>query len=157
VLLAQPIMMALFSPMAGSLSDRIEPRVVASVGMGLTALSLFLFSLINSETPIEFIIGNLILIGFGFALFSSPNTNAVMSSVEKKFFGLASATLATMRVVGQAFSMGIVTLIFAVMLGKSRIPEVLPEFIVTLKVSFIVSVVLCLFGVFVSLARGKLR
>ncbi|MDW8013419.1 MAG: MFS transporter, partial [Archaeoglobaceae archaeon] len=47
VLLAQPIMMALFSPMAGSLSDRIEPRVVASVGMGLTALSLFLFSLIN--------------------------------------------------------------------------------------------------------------
>ncbi|MDI9609777.1 MAG: MFS transporter [Archaeoglobales archaeon] len=157
ILLAQPVMMALFSPIAGALSDRIEPRIVASIGMALTALSLFLFSIISYETPMEYIIGNLILIGFGFGLFSSPNTNAVMSSVERKFYGLASATLATMRVIGQAFSMGLVTLIFALLIGKSRIPEVLPDFIIALKTAFVVSAVLCIFGVFASLARGKVR
>ncbi|MEM2190585.1 MAG: MFS transporter [Archaeoglobaceae archaeon] len=157
ILLAQPVVMALFSPIAGALSDRIEPRIVASIGMALTALSLFLFSIISSETPMEYIIGNLILIGFGFGLFSSPNTNAVMSSVERKFYGLASATLATMRVIGQAFSMGLVTLIFALLIGKSRIPEVLPDFIIALKTAFVVSAVLCIFGVFASLARGKVR
>ncbi|MEM0215313.1 MAG: MFS transporter [Archaeoglobaceae archaeon] len=157
ILLAQPVVMALFSPIAGALSDKIEPRIVASIGMALTALSLFLFSIISSETPMEYIIGNLILIGFGFGLFSSPNTNAVMSSVERKFYGLASATLATMRVIGQAFSMGLVTLIFALLIGKSRIPEVLPDFIIALKTAFVVSAVLCIFGVFASLARGKVR
>ncbi|MEM1576733.1 MAG: MFS transporter [Archaeoglobaceae archaeon] len=157
ILLAQPVVMALFSPIAGALSDRIEPRIVASIGMALTALSLFLFSIISYETPMEYIIGNLILIGFGFGLFSSPNTNAVMSSVERKFYGLASATLATMRVIGQAFSMGLVTLIFALLIGKSRIPEVLPDFIIALKTAFVVSAVLCIFGVFASLARGKVR
>ncbi|MDI9642828.1 MAG: MFS transporter [Archaeoglobales archaeon] len=157
ILLAQPVVMALFSPIAGALSDRIEPRIVASIGMALTALSLFLFSIISSETPMEYIIGNLILIGFGFGLFSSPNTNAVMSSVERKFYGLASATLATMRVIGQAFSMGLVTLIFALLIGKSRIPEVLPDFIIALKTAFVLSAVLCIFGVFASLARGKVR
>ncbi|MEM1670684.1 MAG: MFS transporter [Archaeoglobaceae archaeon] len=157
ILLAQPVVMALFSPIAGALSDRIEPRIVPSIGMALTALSLFLFSIISYETPMEYIIGNLILIGFGFGLFSSPNTNAVMSSVERKFYGLASATLATMRVIGQAFSMGLVTLIFALLIGKSRIPEVLPDFIIALKTAFVVSAVLCIFGVFASLARGKVR
>lgn len=157
VLLAQPVIMALFSPISGSLSDRIEPRIVASIGMAITALALFFFSMLTEKTPLEYILGNLILIGFGFGLFSSPNTNAVMSSVDRKFYGIASATLATMRVIGQAISMGIVTLIFALLIGKSRIPEVMPDFIVAVKLSFMISAVLCVIGVFASLARGNVR
>ena len=80
-----------------------------------------------------------------------------MSSVDRKFYGIASATLATMRVIGQALSMGIVTLIFALLIGKSRIPEVMPDFIVAVKLSFMISAVLCVIGVFASLARGNVR
>jgi MFS family permease len=47
-----------------------------------------------------------LLLGLGFALFSSPNTNAVMSSVNKKFYGVSSGTIATMRLIGQMLSMG---------------------------------------------------
>jgi len=36
ILVSQPIMQAIFSPPAGRLSDRIESRIVASMGMGLT-------------------------------------------------------------------------------------------------------------------------
>jgi hypothetical protein len=34
VLIALPEWRAFFSPLAGGLSDKIEPRVVASIGMG---------------------------------------------------------------------------------------------------------------------------
>ncbi len=158
ILVAQPVVQAVLSPFAGWLSDRIEPRVVASAGMAATALGLLIFSRINSGTDISMIMANLMLMGFGFALFSSPNTNAIMSSVEKRFYGIASATLATMRVVGQMLSMAIVMLIFAIYIGKSLItPEIYPLLINSMQTSFAVFSLLCFFGIFASLARGKIR
>ncbi len=51
--------------------------------------------------------------GIGFALFSSPNSNAIMSSVEKKHLGVASGVVGTMRMVGQMLSMGIAMMLLA--------------------------------------------
>jgi len=158
ILLVQPAVMAISSPVAGRLSDKIEPRILASIGMALTAISLFLFTFLNKQTTISFITANLFLIGLGFGLFSSPNTNAVMSSVEKKFYGVASATLATMRSVGQMLSMGIVTTIFAIYMGKVQITlEIHPIFLKSVNLIFTVFSTLCFIGIFASLARGKLR
>ncbi|MEM0316205.1 MAG: MFS transporter, partial [Archaeoglobaceae archaeon] len=157
ILLAQPVVMAILSPISGYVSDRVEPRIVASLGMAITALALFLFSSLDFETPIAVVIAYLLLIGFGFGLFSSPNTNAVMSSVEKRFYGIASATLATMRVVGQALSMGIVTLIFAITIGSAMVSESISEFMSSMKIAFVISAILCTFGVFASLARGRIH
>ena len=123
ILMVQPVVMALFSPSAGRLSDRIEPRIVASIGMVMTVIGLFVFSFISKDMTLSLIILNLTILGLGFALFSSPNTNAVMSSVDKKYFGVASATLGTMRLTGQMLSMGITTLIFSVKIGKVQITE----------------------------------
>ncbi|MGA3244663.1 MAG: MFS transporter [Bacteroidota bacterium] len=158
ILVAQPVMMALFSPFAGRLSDTIEPRVVASIGMGIICVGLALFAFVGSETSIILITIYLLLLGFGFALFSSPNTNAVMSSVEKRLYGVASATLGTMRLTGQMLSMGIVMLIFAVTMGKTQItPEYYPKFLQSTQLAFSVFSALCLIGIFASLARGKVR
>ncbi|MGQ9625907.1 MAG: MFS transporter [Anaerolineae bacterium] len=155
ILVSQPIVMAVLSPFAGRLSDRIEPRVIASAGMALTVLGLSLLTLLNENTALEFIMASLILLGFGFALFSSPNTNAVMSSVEKRFYGVASATLGTMRLTGQMFSMGIAMLIFAIYIGKVQItPEYYPNFLTSVKTAFIIFAALCFGGIFASLARG---
>lgn len=158
ILVSQPIVMTIFSPLAGRLSDRIEPRTVASIGMAFTTLGLFLFSFLNEETTMEYIIASLIIIGFGFALFSSPNTNAVMSSVEKKFYGVASATLGTMRLTGQMLSTGIATLILTIYVGNVQIvPENYSLFLGSEKAAFIVFAALCFAGIFASLARGKVR
>lgn len=157
ILVAQPIMMALFSPFAGRRSDTIEPRVVASIGMGIICVGLALFAFVGSETSI-ILVTIYLLLGFGFALFSSPNTNAVMSSVEKRLYGVASATLGTMRLTGQMLSMGIVMLIFAVMMGKTQItPEYYPKFLQSMQLAFSIFSALCLIGIFASLARGKVR
>jgi MFS family permease len=158
ILVVQPVIQAFFSPFAGRLSDRIEPRIVASTGMGLTALGLGLLIFLNNRASILFIVAVLITLGLGFALFSSPNTNAVMSSVENRFYGIASGTLATMRLTGQMLSMGIVMLVFALHIGDAPItPEEYPSFMVSMHSSLIILCLLCFGGIFASLARGKIR
>ena len=158
VLIAQPVVMALFSPLAGRLSDRLEPRVVASLGMGICSVGLFAFTWLGKASGLGFIVAALVLVGFGFALFSSPNTNAIMGSVEKKYYGVAASTLGTMRIVGQMLSMGIATLVFSVIIGKVRIvPANFPLFLASMRVSFVIFFVLCGCGVFFSLARGRVR
>ncbi|MCL6610305.1 MAG: MFS transporter [Peptococcaceae bacterium] len=158
ILLSQPVLMALLSPFAGRLSDRVEPRVVSSWGMALTTLGLFVFCFINPGMPIWFIMLNLALLGTGFALFSSPNSNAVMGSVEKRFYGVASSTLGTMRLTGQAVSMAIVTLITAFFVGNVALsPAYSGLLIKSARTAFIVFTALCFAGVFASLARGNVR
>ncbi len=158
ILISQPVVMAIFSPFAGRLSDKIEPRVVASIGMGFTAAGLLLFTFIDRDTHIGLIIAGLMLLGFGFALFSSPNTNAVMSSIEKRFYGVGSSTLGTMRLIGQMLSMGIAMVVFALSIGGVRItPEYYPQFLTSMKTAFVILSALCFCGIFASLARGKVR
>jgi len=158
VLIAQPVIMALFSPLAGRLSDRLEARIVASLGMGLCAAGLFAFAWLGEASGLGFIVAALVLVGLGFALFSSPNTNAIMGSVEKKYYGVAASTLGTMRMVGQMLSMGIATLVFSMFIGKVRItPAVYPLFLTGMKVSFVIFFALCCCGIFFSLARGRMH
>jgi MFS family permease len=156
ILIAQPIVMTVFSPLAGRLSDRIEPRIVASTGMGITSAGLFLFILLSRSSSLFFIVSCLLCLGFGFALFSSPNTNAVMGSVDRRSYGVASSTLGTMRLTGQMLSMGVSVVIFALFMGNVRItPEYYPAFLRSLVAAFAVFGVLCVIGVFASLARGN--
>ena len=158
ILIAQPIVQALWSPFSGKLSDRIEPRIVASAGMALTGVGLGLLTVLNEKTTLGFIVGNLILLGFGYGLFSVPNASAVMSSVENRFYGVASGTLSTMRVTGMVFSMGIALLIFSIYLGKVQITsETYPVFLRCTKLALTFFAVLCFGGVFASLARGNIR
>jgi hypothetical protein len=98
------------------------------------------------------------LLGFGFALFSSPNMNAIMGSVERKFYGIASGSVGTMRLLGQMLSMGIVTLIFALLIGRVQITnEYHPAFVKSFRLALVIFSMLCTGGIFLSLSRGKLR
>jgi EmrB/QacA subfamily drug resistance transporter len=156
IMISQPIMMALLSPLAGKLSDKYNPGVIASTGMGLTATGLVMLCFVNAGTPIVTIITLLIIMGIGFALFSSPNSNAIMSSVEKKHLGVASGVVGTMRMVGQMLSMGIAIMLLAVYLGQEAIvPETYPGLIAGMRMGFVIFSVLCILGIFASLARNN--
>lgn len=157
ILLLQPLIMAVLSPFAGMLSDRVQPRVAASCGMSLVAVGLLLFALIlNWHTALWLLLLTQAILGTGFALFSSPNTNAVMGAVDKRFYGIASSTLSTMRTVGQAMSMAIVTLLMAYYTGGVSLKAARPDLLLRgSRVAFGVFTVLCVIGVFASLARGN--
>jgi EmrB/QacA subfamily drug resistance transporter len=158
VMISQPIVQTLLSPFAGRLSDRIEPRAVASIGMGFAAAGLALLAFVGQRTPLGYIVGSQVFLGVGFALFSSPNANAVMSSVERRFYGVASGILGTMRLTGNMLSMGIVMLIFSVYLRGARMDAgSLVPFLHSARTAFVVFGALCCAGILASMARGKVR
>ncbi|MCU0455361.1 MAG: MFS transporter [Bacteroidales bacterium] len=156
IMISQPLMMALLSPIAGRLSDRYNPGIIASAGMGLTAAGLIMLCFVTASSPILLIICLLIIMGIGFGLFSSPNSNAIMSSVEKRHLGVASGVVGTMRMVGQMLSMGIAMMLLSVYVGQTVLtPSSYPGLIRGMQTGFIVFSLLCIMGIFASLARNN--
>lgn len=158
ILVTQPVVMAVVSLFAGKLSDRVEPVVLATAGMSITTAGLFIFIFLGESTPLYFLLANLVFLGIGFGLFSSPNTNAIMSSVEKQYYGIASGAMGTMRLVGQMLSMGMAMLLFSIFIGRAEItPEQSDGFLKSIQYAFIIFSILCFIGIFASNARGKLN
>jgi len=158
LLIIQPIVQALLSPYAGRLSDKKEPSVISSLGMASTALGLFILTFLKQDSPTSLIICALAVLGLGFALFSSPNTNAVMSTIEKRYYGIASASVSTMRLLGQMMSMALATLIISLFVGKNQItPEYYPIFMRSIHASFLLFSILCTVGIYFSYARGAVH
>ncbi len=158
LLVIEPLLQAIFSPPAGRLSDHYEPRIISSIGMSLTVVGLVGLIFIAADTPLFGVVCCLALLGIGFALFSSPNVNAVMSAVDGKYYGIASATQATMRMVGQMLSMGIAMLVFAWIIGNRGIDHENGALLIrSAKILFAILAVLCASGIFASLARGRVH
>ncbi len=158
IMMIQPLTMAVFSPLMGKLSESTEPRVLASIGMGVTVIGLVLLAMLTSNSAIYMVVIALMMTGFGFALFSSPNVNAIMSSVEKTHIGAASAAVSTMRILGQMVSMVIVTLVVALQFGNAQIePSSYPLLERTISFSFFLAAGLCLPGILLSMLRGRVH
>lgn len=156
ILLAAPLCQVVLAPIAGRLSDKYVPQVLAAIGMGLGTLSLILFTFLNESTSLEFLIVAMIIYGVGFGLFSPPNTNVIMSSVPPKDTSVASASVATMRTVGQAMSLGILTLVFAFVMGDVPIVEqYYPLLISSCQITCLICAALCVASVFASFVGIK--
>lgn len=157
VLIVQPVIQSALSPFAGKLSDKIQPRYIASSGMALiTVVLLIIAFFITPDSSLIMLMILLGLLGAGFAAFSSPNTNAIMSSVDKKNYSMASATTGTVRLVGQSFSMGITTMIISIIIGNQAItPEVSDGLMKVIHITFLVFAIICAIGVYASMARGN--
>jgi hypothetical protein len=81
-----------------------------------------------------------------------------MGSVDQRYYGIASGSVGSMRLLGQMLSMGIATLIFALFIGRAQItPEYYPALIKSVRVALIVFAGLCGVGIYFSLHRGRLR
>jgi EmrB/QacA subfamily drug resistance transporter len=158
VLITQPLLMALVGIFSGRLSDKVNPSLLASSGMAISVVGIAMLIFIDVDTSQSFIIVALAILGFGFGLFSSPNTNLLMSSVEKRFYGIASATVSTMRTTGMMFSMAIASLSVHVFVGEQKINDSnIDLFMQSSKIIFIVFTVLCIIGVFSSLVRKRVE
>jgi MFS family permease len=148
--------MALFASFAGKLSDKYDSRILSSLGMAIIVVGLLFLSFLGMSSSNFYISVSLVILGTGFGLFSSPNTNSVMSSVEKKYQGVASATVGTMRLTGQMMSMGLATMIIHMFIGEARITQTNYHlFLSSIRIIFLLFSFFCFLGVFASLARGK--
>ncbi|MCQ2961023.1 MAG: MFS transporter [archaeon] len=156
LLIVTPLMMAIIAPISGRISDKIDPQKLAAIGMGFVTVAILILCFLDESTPLYLIILAMFLQGIGYGLFSTPNTNAIMSSVPKEETPTASASLAAVRVIGQTLSMGLLTVIFAFVMGNVPIvPEYYPLLMASSKISCIISAVLCVIAVCASLVGLK--
>lgn len=163
IMLVQPVTMAIFSPLSGWLSDKVEPRIVASAGMATVSASIYSLSRLGAAALWWDIAVRLMVLGTGHAFFSSPNTNATMSSVAKTQYGVGAAILSTMRFTGQAISLAVATSILSAQVGGIAVgrhsgPQIPVEsFMRGMKIGLVILSVICAAGVFTSLVRGRIR
>jgi len=158
ILIFQPVVQAALSPVAGRLSDKKPPSNIASLGMACCAAALAMFVFLDESTPMAYIIGGLLLTGFGIAFFSSPNSNVILSSVSNKDYGIASSLNSTARTFGQVIGMALLTIIIHITIGNVPIANVGADALIRdMRVSYIVFSAICVVGVLISLQRRKTK
>ena len=156
ILIVTPIIMAFMAPASGRLSDKIHPQKLAAVGMSIATVTLLILVFLDANTPIYLIVIAMVLQGIGMGLFTSPNTNAIMSSVPPNETPNASAAQSAMRTIGQTMSLGLLTLVFAWIMGSLKISSEYADLIVqSSQIVCIICTVICIIAVFASLVGIK--
>jgi EmrB/QacA subfamily drug resistance transporter len=154
ILIVQPIMQTIFSPICGRLSDRVSASLVATIGMACCATGLAIAASLGADSSLVGVFGLLIFLGAGFALFSSPNTSMIMGSVEPRHLGVASGLSATMRTLGMTVSMIVITLIFSYLMGGQGVTaETQPQFLASMRLALYVFCGFCVIGIGCSVGR----
>jgi EmrB/QacA subfamily drug resistance transporter len=158
ILVAQPVVQMIVSPVSGHFSDTIEPKIMATAGMGVTAVGIGLLTFLSEQTSPVYIVVSMIILGLGYGIFSSPNTNAIMSAVKAQHLGIASGMVATMRAIGQMLSLSIAMVTFSLLMGNVQItPQYYPQLMQSVNMAFLIFLVLCFAGIWASYCRGTIR
>jgi EmrB/QacA subfamily drug resistance transporter len=158
ILLAQPLVQMIVSPISGRLSDTTEPAVISTLGMAITTIGLSILLIVLPAFSLIFILIGLAVLGLGYGLFSSPNTNAIMSSVHAQDLGMASSMVSTMRSMGQLISLAIAMMVFSFIIGTVEItPDVYHQLEQSTGFIFIIFIILGIIGIFTSYIRGTVR
>lgn len=156
IFIPQAVVQSIFSVWSGKLSNRYQPANIATTGMLILVVGLIGLTMLTATTPIWMLISMMLFLGCGFGIFSAPNTNVIMSSVDSHHYSQASATAGTMRLTGQAFSMGMAGMAISFTMGNREIvPELFPNLMSAMRITFLIFIVFCLIGVFFSSVRTK--
>lgn len=165
IMAAFPLAMLIISPISGVLTDRFGSRFLATLGLAVVTAGLLTMTTIDADTSVLGIIVRLFFVGTGTAIFSSPNTAAIMSSVPPDRLGTASASQTTARTIGNAIGIAVAGAIFAseaASYALSRSPDGLADpavradaYVNGIEVALIVAAVVAAVGIPASLLRGR--
>lgn len=158
IMLSQAFVMALIAPIAGRISDRFEPRIVATLGAMCCIFGFTIIWLVSSMVAAWVIGVGLICVGFGFGFFSTPNNSAAMGSVKKDDLGTASAAVNLARTVGNLFGMSLMALVIHAVIGPREFtPELNAELLHSVHIWMLICIVSASVAAVFSFARGNTR
>jgi len=160
LLSAQPAVQVFISPLGGRMADRHGADIIATIGIAVCGVGLLLASSLDGASSLWVVTLVQLVIGSGIALFASPNTSAIMTSVDEAHMGQASGLVGTARTLGTLSSMVIISLTMNAYLGDEALgPNNIPEFLEAMHINFALFGILNLLGIFCSLGRmgGRVR
>ena len=112
-LLPWTVMIVIFAPIAGRLSDRVGSRWLIAAGMTTVAICCLLLSTVDLHSTFWHMLPAFILGGLGMSFVMTPMSAAVMSAAPVAKAGVASGVLNTFRQVGVALGIAITGAIVA--------------------------------------------
>lgn len=158
LMLLQAMMMAILAPLAGRLSDRLEPRILASLGCVFFAIGFVILALLDQDSGLSQVVIALLVMGTGFGLFSSPNNNGALSVVPHDKLSIASSLLNISRTLGNMLGMAVVVFLFNLFIGNAQlVPEQYPALMRLLEIAFMLCAGYALMAAWRSWSRGKVR
>ncbi|HKJ05697.1 MAG TPA: MFS transporter [Geopsychrobacteraceae bacterium] len=156
VLIVQPVVQTVLSPLCGRLADTYPAERVATFGMTLCVIGLGMAATLDAGSSLNMVIATLSCLGIGFALFSSPNVSVIMGSVPPRYLGIASGLNSSMRTLGMLASMTIITVVFSILMGGHPVTaETQEAFLSSMQIALLVFCGLCALGIFCSIGRLK--
>jgi Arabinose efflux permease len=160
VMLIQPIIQVALSAKSGSYSDKLsDKRILPTLGMILTCVAVFMIIFLGTEVNFYYVAVILLLLGMGYALFSAPNTNTIMSSVPPGNRGEAAGMISVVRQTGMMLSMAIAMCCITFIMGSTDNlnPSTYGDFVNVIRVAFVICLGMCIVGTFFSWFRGDLK
>ncbi len=118
VLTAQPVVMMITAPVAGSLSDRIGTRGPVVAGLLVLTGGLLLLSTVGAATPWGLVVSALAVCGVGFGCFVAPNNSRLLGAAPPNRRGIASGVLAGARNVGMVLGVGLAGAVYTTVLAR---------------------------------------
>jgi EmrB/QacA subfamily drug resistance transporter len=155
ILTAQTVIMAIVSPLSGTLSDRIGARLLTTSGMAFISGGLLLLARLGPTSPLHSVIIALAVVGLGAGLFGSPNNSALMGAAPRERQGIAAAMMATARNVGMVLGVGLAGAVFTSVLARQV--SAADSLFTAARASFLAAAIVAAAGVVVSLTRSRSR
>ena len=156
VLVVGPATVLLLAPIAGSLSDRLGSRALASIGALLTAIGLLSLAFLGVDSTVWDVLPRQMLVSGGMAFFGSPNGSALFGSLPRARYGVGGAYQSLTRNLGQSVGQAVAAALWsAVVLANSggvladRAPA--EALVAGFRVAFLVAAGLALLGAVISL------
>jgi EmrB/QacA subfamily drug resistance transporter len=154
ILTAQPLIMALMAPVAGTLSDRVGSQIPTTAGMLILAGGLYFLSSLTEASPFAHVVLGLAISGLGVGLFVAPNNSALMGAAPRSRQGIAAGVLALARNVGMVLGIGLTGAIFTTFLNRGD-PHAAETLVTAVGAGFRFVTVVALAAAVVSVARGN--
>ncbi|MGD1060276.1 MAG: MFS transporter [Methanomassiliicoccales archaeon] len=161
------ILGGLIAPFSGRLSDRKGARVIASVGLLMQILGIFVYSTLGIDTPLVLVILGSVLTGAGTSTFFPANTSAVMAAAPPKAYGVTAGLLRTLSNLGMVCSFAVALFFASLAIPRDLAFQIflgLPggltgskalAFINGMQTAFYASIVLLVIAFFLSVLRGR--
>jgi EmrB/QacA subfamily drug resistance transporter len=130
IIITNSVVIVMFAPLAGRLSDRYGSRLLCTVGTAFIVLGQFFIGSLTRTASIPRIISPLAIIGLGIAIFNSPNQSAILGSVPRDKLGAASGMSVTTGRIGTSCGVALSTALFTYALtlaGLTRSQIEFPE------------------------------
>ena len=156
ILTAQPIIMALTSPLSGTISDKVGSRIPTTIGLLIFGVGLFFLSQLTLTSHYSLAAIDLAICGLGTGLFVAPNNSALMGDAPRNRQGIASGVLALGRNVGMVLGIGLTGAIFTTILahGNQGDSSVLVH---AFNISLIFTSGVAILGAVITFSRGDDR